>query len=102
MRGKLSQKEVKKCANSFVCRLSKVVLPIFMQQKYFFGLLSALHGAAMLVHSLPVKKRKMLAHDVVYTSATFADFVHMSKNTMPALLCFHDFQTLISNNVFNW
>ena len=40
--------------------------------KLFFAFL----GAAILVHSLTMKSRKRLAHDVMYISATHAYLVH--------------------------
>ena len=44
-----------------------------LQQKHFFPLIWT-QGAAILVHSIPIKSGKGFTHDVVYTSAVLAAF----------------------------
>ena len=62
----------------FICMLCRIALVILMQQKYFFLWLwvRAPKSMATMVRTLPMKRRKRLACDVLDTSATLANLVH--------------------------
>ena len=66
-------------ANISTCRLNIVVLSISMQQKYFLLPTWVPKDAAILVHSLSMKSRKRLVHDVMYISATMSALFMMSQ-----------------------
>ena len=79
-RPKWKQKLAWKCtkpANISICRLHDdcPTIPLLIltcgRKKYFLGLCFwAPQGAAMLLHSLPMKSRKRLAHDIMATCST--------------------------------
>ena len=70
--------------SSLKSRFRMVVLSIFMQQKYFLLRIWAPQCEAMLIHSLPMKRRKRLAHDVIDTHATHADLLFITFQTQTA------------------
>ena len=61
-----------------------MALSVVVQQSTFLLLLllqmGAPHGAAMLVHSSPMKSRKSLAHDTMYTAATHATLPRLAHD----------------------
>ena len=55
-------------------------------------------GAAMLVHSLPIKSRKRWVHDVINTCATYPGLARLPDTKRQCSQpCFCDFQTLNFN-----
>ena len=57
-------------------------LSVFIQQKYFFFAVNlAPADTVLLVHALPVKSRKRLAHDVTDSWVSLVSVVHDVTNT---------------------
>ena len=76
------QKTQKKKKKQYsICRLFMIVLSIFTQQKFVclfvcFCFETANQNGALLVRRLPMKSRKCLACDVMYTDAAQAKRAH--------------------------
>ena len=75
---KLASKKHQKYATISICRLHMAVLSMFMQYEFCFASYLSISGCCtqhpvvhslLVVHSLPVKNRKGLGYDIMYTSA---------------------------------